>query len=489
MKTVCHHPGWLVSVVLIWIVWGTPSQASANDGPVATSQAMAILSYNTRIVLAGTALLGACCGAVGTHLFLRRRALLGDVVSHAALPGVCLAFLVQESLQPGSGKSLGGLMLGAGASALAGVACLEGIRRTRRLPDDAALAIVLSLFFGLGVVLLSIIQRLPTGSAAGLADFLFGKPAGLLLGDVLLIGGLSAIVLIVCGLLWKELLVVSFDAAFAVTQGWPVRALDLLVVLLVTAVTVIGMQCVGLLLVVALLIIPPAAARYWTDRVGTLILVSSGIGALSAASGVLLSAITPKLAAGAVIVVCAAAAFVLSLLFGFQRGAYHRWRQQRRAQRHAGRHDLLRASFELVERKLAESNATDDVTVPGWSLAQLETMRSWTPGRLPGLWRAAIRDGFVRADAAGLYHLTAEGARQARAAARQHRLWELYLIQYAGRHPVDVDPDADVAEHMLDPLIVRELESLLQPDHAANRVPASPHDAPARATPQAEATP
>jgi manganese/zinc/iron transport system permease protein len=435
-----------------------------------------LLDYNTRVVLVGTAILGMCCGIVGTHLFLRRRALLGDVVSHAALPGVCLAFLINEAWRPGSGKSLSGLMLGAAASAVAGVACLEGIRRTRRLPEDAALAIVLSLFFGLGVVLLSAIQRLPTGSAAGLADFLFGKPAGLLLGDVLLIGGLSALVLVVCGLLWKELIVVSFDASFAATQGWPVRSLDLLVVLLVTAVVVIGMQCVGLLLVVALLIIPPAAARYWTDRVSSLVMISGAIGAVSAAAGVLLSAIIPKLATGAVIVLCAAAAFTLSLVFGRQRGIFHRWLEQRRASQTAGRYDLLRAAFELVERRLEETGSTQDATAPDWTMSDLAAMRNWTQGRLPQIWHSALADGLIRADAGGRFHLTAEGARQARAAARKHRLWELYLIRYADRHPVDVDPAADVAEHMLDPLIERELESLLTPTTAESTVPINPHE-------------
>src|SRR5690606_6535516 len=127
-----------------------------------------LADYNTRVVFFGTSILGACSGVVGTHLFLRRRALLGDVISHASLPGVCLAFLIGEAFYPGGGKSLSGLMLGASVSALCGVICLEGIRRTKRLAEDAALAIVLSLFFGFGTALLTVIQSLPTGSAAGL---------------------------------------------------------------------------------------------------------------------------------------------------------------------------------------------------------------------------------------------------------------------------------------------------------------------------------
>lgn len=445
-----------------------------TDSGSSVWRAVTLHDYNTRVVLLGTSMLGACSGIVGAHLLLRRRALLGDVVSHAALPGVCLAFLIGEGLWPGEGKSLGVLMFGAGISAMCGVLCLEAIRRTKRLGEDAALAIVLSLFFGMGAALLTVIQTLPTGSAAGLADFLFGKPAGLVLGDVVLIGASSALVLLLCGLLWKELVVVSFDATFAQTQGWPIRALDLLLVALVSAVTVIGMQCVGLLLVVALLIIPPAAARFWTDRITTLAIVSGCIGGLSAAVGVLLSAAAPRLATGAVIVLCAFAAFVVSLLFGAQRGAVGRWWKQRQSRIGAGRHDLLRACFELVERR--QGGEASDGTAIGWRPSELEEMRRWAPGRLAGLCQAALRDGLIRTDADGLYHLTTAGVRESQAAVRKHRLWELYLIRFAGRHPIDVDRDADVAEHILDPRILDELENLLRHEQAARRVPESPHE-------------
>jgi manganese/zinc/iron transport system permease protein len=440
-------------------------------------RALTLNDYNTRVVLLGTSVLGACSGVVGAHLFLRRRALLGDVVSHAALPGVCLAFLIGEALWPGEGKSLGVLMTGAAISAVCGVICLEGIRRTRRLAEDAALAIVLSLFFGLGAALLTVIQGLSTGSAAGLADFLFGKPAGLLMTDVILIGISSTFVLAVCGLLWKELIVVSFDATFAQTQGWPIRTLDLVLVGLVTAVTVIGMQCVGLLLVVALLIIPPAAARFWTDRIGSLALFSGAIGALSAACGVVLSAALPRLATGALIVLCATATFVVSLLFGVQRGLVGRWRKLRQAKARSGRHDLLRACFELMERRLQEQPAAaGDATAVSWTTAEVEAMRHWTPGRLPESFQAALREGLIRTDAEGKYHLTGEGLREAQAAARKHRLWELYLIRFAGRHPIDVDRDADIAEHVLDPRILEELENLLPREQTGPRVPHNPHE-------------
>ncbi len=479
----------VLAAIVVVCMASSAAMANEMESSAGLWRAVTLQDYNTRVVLVGTAILGACCGVVGTHLFLRRRALLGDVISHAALPGVCLAFLIGEAIHAGEGKSLSGLMIGAAVSAICGVACLEGIRRTRRLPEDAALAIVLSLFFGFGVTLLSIIQELPTGSAAGLSEFIFGKPAGLLASDVYLIAGLSAVVLGVCALLWKELVVTSFDVTFAQTQGWPIRLLDLLLVLLVTAVTVIGMQCVGLLLVVALLVIPPAAARFWTDRIDRLTLISGGLGAVSSGIGVLLSAAFPRLATGAVIVLCAAAGFVISLLAGRQRGLAHRWSQQRKSVQRAGRLDLLRSCFEIVERRIERPSPSPDFTQPAWTYAELEASRHWGPKRLPGIWRRALRDGLIRSDAAGLFHLTVEGARQAQAAAKQHRLWELYLIRYADRHPVDVDPDADVAEHMLDPLIVEELERLLEESPPQRPVLQSPHEMAAGHAPLSEPSP
>ncbi len=467
---------WSLSVIAL-VLLSNSCSAEMAASTHSVWRAVSLQDYNTRVVFFGTAILGACAGVVGTHLFLRRRALLGDVASHAALPGVCLAFLIGEAIQPGGGKSLGGLMLGASLSALCGVACLEGIRRTKRLAEDAALAIVLSLFFGLGAALLTVIQSLETGSAAGLADFLFGKPAGLLLADVKLIGASSAVVLLVCALLWKELVVVSFDVSFAQTQGWPIRTLDFLLVGLVTAITVIGMQCVGLLLIVSLLIIPPAAARFWTDRIGTLAILSGVLGALSAGCGVMLSAAFPRLAAGAVIVLCATALFAISLFAGSQRGVLGRWRQQRLAAQRAGRHDLLRACFELVERRVgSQPLPAADWTSPAWTFAELSAMRNWTRGRLQGVWRLALLEGLIRPDAQGTYHLTTSGVREAQMAVRKHRLWELYLIRFADRHPIDVDRDADVAEHILDPLILDELESLLQQEERSRTVPLSPHE-------------
>ena len=199
-------------------------------------------------------------------MLLRKRSLVGDVVGHASLPGIGMAFLMMEAIQPGTGKTLSGLLIGATISALLGVFCTLFIVKYSRVKEDAALAIVLSIFYGLGISLFTVIQSIPGGSSAGLRDFIFGQAARMVLADVVLIAQASLVVLFVCGLLFKEFSLLCFDEEFAAVLGWPVTLLDLLLMGIVVAVTVIGLQSVGLILVVAILIIPAAAARFWSDH-------------------------------------------------------------------------------------------------------------------------------------------------------------------------------------------------------------------------------
>lgn len=440
------------------------------------------IAYNTRIVLTGTLLLGMCGGVVGTFMLLRKKALVGDVASHAALPGIGVAYLLIEALSPGSGKSLPWLLLGAAVSAACGILTANLIQRTRLIKEDAALGIVLSLFFGAGVVLLTIIQVMKTGSAAGLNDFVFGKTAGMTANDVTLIAVTSGLVLLVCLALFKEFAVLCFDEEYAIALGWPARRLDLLLTVLVVAVTVIGMQSVGLLLVVALLVIPPTAARFWSDRLGPMVLFASIIGGLSTSIGVLLSASVERLATGPMIVLTGATLFAISLLFGARRGVgWQLWRH-RAAILHKGELDLLRACYEHIERKMPESTAshssasdeTKALTEFPIDPASLVGARSWSRKKVERLLRIAISDGLLRFCSDGNYRLTLSGTRRAAEAVRNHRLWELYLIHFADVSLSRVDRDADQIEHVLEPIQIEQLEVLLK-QARTKVVPASPH--------------
>ncbi|MEL6978107.1 MAG: metal ABC transporter permease [Pseudomonadota bacterium] len=284
--------------------------------------------YNAALVSIGAALLAGAAGGVGAFLFLRRRALISDAVAHATLPGVALAFLAMVALG-GDGRSLIGLTFGAAATALLGFLAVEWIARRTRLGEDAAIGAVLSVFFGAGIVLLTVIQSLSVGRQAGLEDFLFGSAAGMLFEDAALIAGGGAALAAAVYALRRPMALIAFDPGYAAASGVDVRRTDLAMMALGAAVIVIGIKIVGLLLIVALLIIPPVAARFWTDRVDQVAVIGAAIGAASAYLGAALSAAAPNLPTGAVIVLIAFAVCMLSLLLAPRRGvlaAALRWR-------------------------------------------------------------------------------------------------------------------------------------------------------------------
>jgi manganese/zinc/iron transport system permease protein len=440
-------------------------------------------SYNSRVVLLGTTLLGATAGVVGTFMLLRKRALVGDVVGHASLPGIAIAFLVMEAIRPGSGKSLPGLLIGALVAGLLGVLCVTAVRKLTRIKEDAALALVLGVFFGLGIALFTVVQRVPTGNSAGLSQFIYGKAASMVADDVRLIAQGALVALVACGLLFKEFGLLCFDEEYAAAQGWPVVWLDLALMALVVGVTVIGLQSVGLLLVVALLIVPATAARFWTDHLGRMTLLAAALGGLSAAAGVIVSDLFPRLAAGAVIVLAGSACFMVSLLLGARRGVLRRWLQRRRLNRRVGRHDLLRAMYEAIEPAAAsaENTPTDELTATVVPIDDLLALRAWSRGHVTRLLSSARRKGLVLAEPGG-WRLTTVGAADARRVVRNHRLWEAYLIAYADVAPSHVDRDADLIEHVLGQEVVDELEQLLAEQYPGEVVPPSPHPIePARA--------
>lgn len=441
-------------------------------------QAQAVLllrDYNTRVVLFGTTLLGISGGVVGVFMLLRKQSLVGDVVGHSALPGLVIAFILVEALHSGHGKSLPVLLIGALLAGGLGAVSVLTIDRFSRIKPDAAMAIVLSIFYGAGTVLLSGVQQIPTASASGLKDFLVGKTALLVANDVWLFAYATLIVIAITALMFKELCLVCFDDDFAAVLGWNVFWLDTLLTGLVVAVTILGMQSVGLLLVVAILIIPAASARFWSDDIRAMTWIAALLGGSGAAVGTIVSALFAKVAAGAVIVLSGSAFFLFSMLFGSRRGVLWRWLQQRALRLRIGERDLLRAIYEKLESSRPDAELPDEFLIQEQlSLEQVQSMRSWSLSHVLELARRAERDGLVTIQKSDQLRLTPEGAVLARRATRDHRLWEQYLIQYAEIAPSHVDRDADQIEHVLGPEIIRELERRMVQRGEA-RMPASPH--------------
>ena len=315
------------------------------------------LGYNATLVTLGAALLGMAAGVAGTFLFLRKRALVSDAISHATLPGVGLAFVVMVALG-GDGRALPGLLLGAALSAALGLLCVQWLTARTRLGEDAAIGAVLSVFFGLGVVILTVIQTMNTGRQAGLEGFLLGSTAGMLRGDAILLAASAALVLALVVLLRRPLTLAAFDPGYAQATGWSLARVDLAMMGVVLVVTVVGLKVVGLILIVALLIVPAVTARFWTDRVDRVVWIAGAVGGVSGYIGAALSAVAPALPTGPIIVLVGFGLFLASLLFSPGRGVLasvlmHR-RYQRRVHMRQGLLALAQGQpiFEALTRRL-----------------------------------------------------------------------------------------------------------------------------------------
>lgn len=367
-----------------------------------------MFNYNTIVVLVGVGLLGAGAGLVGSFAVLRRRALLGDALAHAALPGLCIGFLVAGD------RSLPAMLLGALATGLLGVWVVSALTHRTRVRQDAAIGIVLSVFFGAGIVLSRLIQNSTTvtGSKAGLDSFILGKTAGMVASDVLLIAGASAFAVALVAVLFKEFLVISYDPEFAAVQGWPARWIDLGLTGLVALVVVIGLPAVGVVMMAALLIIPGVSARFWTDRLARVVAVAASFGVGMGLVGTGISATFEKMPAGPIITLVGTAVFVVSALAAPRRGlvarALARWRDRARADAD----ELLRLLYEAAES--------------GSDFAELAATKAWSPHRRRTLVAAAVRCG----DATDGPALTPQGHARAAAVVRRDRLWRLLIAEY-----------------------------------------------------------
>lgn len=412
-----------------------------------------------------SALLGVCSGIVGSFLLLRKRSLMGDALSHATLPGITLAFLVMAGLGA-DGKFLPGLLTGAGIFGVLGFATVLVLREQTRIKDDAAMGIVLSVFFGLGVALLGI-TRQAGGNAAGLEGFIYGRAASMVAADFWFLAGICGVALVVALLLFKEIRLSSFDEAYAAAQGWPVRRLEIVVLALVTLVTVVGLHAVGLILIIAFLILPASSARFWTHRFAPMLTLSAVFGALSGALGAVLSALAPNFPAGAVMVLTATALFGVSLVAGPERGLIARWMRARALQGKISRQHLLRAMYEARENAADRSGGVDRHA--------LARSRDWG-GHFHRSLRQAWREALIEEPGADVIRLTEAGQEAAARVTRNHRLWEIYLIEHADIAPSHVDRDADMVEHVLGNDLVRQLEQhLWKYAPTGGGVPANPH--------------
>ena len=270
--------------------------------------------YTLRTVAIGTAILGIVSGALGSYAVLRKQSLVGDAISHAALPGICLAFLITDSKTPLV------MIVGASLAGWLGILVVTAIVRNTRIKEDAALGIILAVFFGVGIVLLTLIQKIPNANQAGLDKFLFGQAAALLERDIKTMGIISIMVISLTLLFWKEFKLLCFDPTFGASLGFPMKILDILLMTLIVIAIVIGLQAVGVVLMSAMVVAPASAARQWTNRLAIMVCLAAFFGAIAGVTGAIISSTTTRIPTGPMIVVCASVIFLFSLAFAPNRG-------------------------------------------------------------------------------------------------------------------------------------------------------------------------
>lgn len=306
---------------------------------------LALLSdYTVQNVVAGAALLGLSSGVLGSFAVLREQSLLGDALAHAALPGIALGFLVA------GGRSLGAILAGALVTGIAAALLVMLLTRRSRLKTDAALGISLSVFFALGVVLLTYIQGTQNASQGGLDSFLFGQAAAILRSDLVVMGSLTLAALALVGALWKEFKLVTFDPLFAGSLGLPVAALETVLTLMIALAIVIGLQMVGVVLMSAMVIAPAVAARQWTRRLEGMVVLAALFGAAGGIAGALVSASARNLATGPLIVLAISALVLISLLVAPERGLLWEAVQRRRDRARLRAQQVLTTLYRLSGR-------------------------------------------------------------------------------------------------------------------------------------------
>ncbi len=401
---------------------------------------------STRYVVLGVLLLMSSSSVVGTFTFLKKKALVGDAVAHSVLPGVCLAFMLAGNKNPVW------LITGAFITGWISLYLIDTISAKSKIKEDTAIGLILSVFFGVGILLLTIIQHSGNAEQSGLNSFLFGQAAALVGKDLYVFGGVALVLLTTITLFFKELSLLTFDEAFARSIGLPVRALELLLTTLTVLAVVVGIQAVGVVLMAAILITPAAAARFWTDDIKTMIALAAFFGAVSGLVGTYISYVYENMPTGPWIVMIISGIAFTSFFFAPKKGILHKLFRQIRIKNKMNQENILKLLYQLGEegKDFFVSRSISDIT----------TRRPFPMRRLIKGLRTLKRQGFLK-EKQRQWTLTKEGKLKGQRIVKLHRLWELYLTEYLRIAPDHVHEDAETIEHILTPELEARLEQLL----------------------------
>lgn len=391
----------------VWLLIGGITLLAALFVPFSQVVLDVDYNYTLRTVALGGALLGLVSGVLGCFAVLRQQSLLGDALSHAALPGVAIAFLL-------FGRELGLLLVGAGLASWLGVQFIQAVTGTTRVKQDAAMGIVLAAWFAAGIALLAYIQARPDASQAGLDTFIFGQAAAIVERDVQLIAGVGLVSLIVLGLFWKEFKLITFDPEFAGANGFRVQTINVLLSTLIVVAIVLGLQLAGVILMVGMLIAPGIAARQWTSKLAQMIILSAVFGAFAGGVGAIISAVDTNIPTGPLIIVVAFLVVLLSIAFAPGRGLVWTWLRRRRDQRRFAAQTVLRDLYHYASHHGFPSAAVPETFLVGVG----------DPSVKLGLRQLAQRG---QAEPRGnAWALTSAGIEVARKDAENRQLWAAY---------------------------------------------------------------
>ena len=427
----------------IWSIIGVISLVLIAFVPLSSLLFNVYYDYTLTVVAFGGAMLGLVSGVLGTFAVLRQQSLIGDALSHAALPGVAIAFLL-------AGRDLGILLVGAGIASWVAINLIGAITQTTRIKQDTAMGMILAAFFAFGIAFLSYIQGRPDASQAGLDKFIFGQAAAIVQQDVILILVVGFISFAVLALFWKEFKLITFDPEFANANGFLVRRLDILLSTLIVVAIVLGLQLAGVILMVGLLIAPAVAARQWTNHLGQMVVLAGIFGIFAGASGAIISAVDVGIPTGPLIIVMASVVVFVSIFFAPGRGLLWVAIRRRGDQRRFAAQNVLR---DIYHHGLQHQDPT--YPAPESLLVNLR-------GTAAKIGLQALKTHGVITQQNGGWSLTTTGLKRVENDIHNQQLWEVYR-QYRDELTLPLIPeDRQRAIHDLLPNeIVQQLEKLL----------------------------
>ena len=399
---------------------------------------MEILSevWALRALLASS-MVGLMCGVLGCFIVLRNMSLVGDALAHAILPGVVVGFLI-------AGYSALAFFVGAVAAGLVTAFAITWIQQRVKTKNDAAIGIVFTSMFSLGVILISRIAK-NDGVHLDLKDFLFGNILGVGNTDLMLTGLVLVYVLLAITVFYRYLYASTFQSVVAETMGIPVRLLHYFLMLLLSFAVVASLQTVGVILVVAMLITPAATALLLSQRLKTVLFLAGGIGMLSAIVGMII-AVALNTPPGPAMALVATAFYVLTVVFAPRRGLVAKAWYRRQRRRLTEREDIIKRVFRLNQKHGSADPAIirEQLALGGRAFAgQLRNLR---------------KEGLL---AKNDLRLTDAGRLLALRLVRAHRLWETYLNQEVGLTPDQIHMEAERLEHLLPEEMLDRVDAML----------------------------